>query len=56
MDAYRAVVSKRDTRDFADKPVGEGVRIGHPAPSSEEREPSPRLPLDELVHWGRGED
>lgn len=33
-----------------------GVGIGHPAPPSEEREPSPRVSLDELVHWGRWED
>jgi nitroreductase len=30
-----------------------GVGIGHPAPPREERDPSPRIPLDELVHWGR---
>ncbi len=30
-----------------------GVGIGHPAPPSEERGPSPRIPLDELVHRGR---
>ncbi|MDQ3896842.1 MAG: nitroreductase [Actinomycetota bacterium] len=30
-----------------------GVGVGHPAPPSEERDPSPRIPLDELVHWGR---
>ena len=30
-----------------------GVGIGHPAPLREEREPSPRIPLDELVYRGR---
>ena len=31
-----------------------GVGIGHPAPADDEkREPSPRIPLDELVDWGR---
>ena len=33
-----------------------GVGIGHPAPPSEERESSPRIPLDELVDWGRWQD
>lgn len=33
-----------------------GVGIGHPAPPSEEREPSPRIPLDELVYRGRWQD
>ena len=32
-----------------------GVGIGHPAPAEEERESSPRIPLDELVNWGRWE-
>jgi len=31
-----------------------GVGIGHPAPRREgKREPSPRIPFDELVDWGR---
>ena len=33
-----------------------GVGIGHPAPPSEERESSPRIPLDELVDRGRWRD
>ena len=33
-----------------------GVGIGHPAPSDEPRDSSPRVPLDELVDWGRGQD
>jgi nitroreductase len=33
-----------------------GVGIGYPAPAGQEKEPSPRIPLDELVHWGRWED
>ena len=32
-----------------------GVGIGHPAPPKEKRESSPRIPLDELVDWGRWE-
>ena len=30
-----------------------GVGIGHPAPAEERKESSPRIPLDELVNWGR---
>jgi nitroreductase len=30
-----------------------GVGIGHPAPPDEERDSSPRIPLEELVDWGR---
>ena len=30
-----------------------GVGIGHPAPPKEERKSSPRIPLEELVDWGR---
>jgi len=30
-----------------------GVGIGHPAPPEEKKESSPRIPLDELVNWGR---
>lgn len=31
-----------------------GVGIGHPAPTEENRkESAPRIPLDELVNWGR---
>jgi nitroreductase len=33
-----------------------GVGIGYPAPAGQEKKPSPRIPLDELVHWGRWED
>lgn len=34
-----------------------GVGIGHPAPPPDgERESSPRIPLDELVDWGRWKD
>jgi len=32
-----------------------GVGIGHPAPPAENRKSSPRIPLDELVDWGRWE-
>jgi nitroreductase len=30
-----------------------GVGVGHPAPPAEERKSAPRIPLDELVAWGR---
>ncbi len=30
-----------------------GVGIGHPALTEEKKESSPRIPLDELVNWGR---
>ena len=30
-----------------------GVGLGHPAPPEEEKQSSPRIPLDELVDWGR---
>jgi nitroreductase len=30
-----------------------GVGIGHPAPPEEKKESAPRIPLDELVDWGR---
>ena len=30
-----------------------GVGVGHPAPAPQKRESSPRIPLDELVNWGR---
>lgn len=34
-----------------------GVGVDHPAPPPDgERESSPRIPLDELVDWGRGKD
>jgi nitroreductase len=33
-----------------------GVGIGHPAPPAEDKESSPRIPLDELVSWGRWSD
>ena len=39
---------------FADW-VPSGVGIGHPAPAREKRESSPRIPLEELVDWGRWE-
>ena len=32
-----------------------GVGIGHPAPPKATRESSPRIPLEELVDWGRWE-
>jgi nitroreductase len=32
-----------------------GVGLGQPAPPQGERPSSPRIPLDELVHWGRWE-
>jgi nitroreductase len=32
-----------------------GVGIGHPAPPKAKRESSPRIPLEELVDWGRWE-
>ena len=30
-----------------------GIGIGRPAPDGPGRRSSPRIPLDELVHWGR---
>ena len=33
-----------------------GVGIGHPAPQEDGRESAPRIPLDELVDWGRWKD
>ena len=30
-----------------------GVGLGHPAPPEEQKESSPRIPLAELVDWGR---
>jgi nitroreductase len=33
-----------------------GVGVGHPAPPGEERKSAPRIPLDELVDWGRWQD
>jgi nitroreductase len=32
-----------------------GVGIGHPTPPEKKKESSPRIPLDELVNWGRWE-
>ena len=32
-----------------------GVGVGHPAPAEEKKQSSPRIPLDELVNWGRWE-
>ena len=32
-----------------------GVGIGLPAPPTDKRESSPRIPLDELVDWNRWE-
>ena len=32
-----------------------GVGIGHPAPPEETQQSAPRIPLDELVDWGRWE-
>jgi len=91
IDVYRAIVSKRDTREFTDEPVAGnllvtahdlglascpvtfhdqdcarqvlglpddheapmGVGVGHPAPPGDQKESAARIPLDELVHWGR---
>jgi nitroreductase len=33
-----------------------GVGIGHPAPPEEPKESSPRIPIEELVDWGRWRD
>jgi nitroreductase len=34
-----------------------GVGVGHPAPpADDERDSSPRIPLDELVDWGRWQE
>ncbi len=33
-----------------------GVGLGRPAPPDGRRQSSPRIPLDELVHWGRWKD
>lgn len=40
-----------DIPDDYEAPMGVG--LGHPAPSEERRESSPRIPLDQLVDWGR---
>lgn len=32
-----------------------GVGVGHPAPAEERRASSPRIPLEDLVNWGRWE-
>jgi nitroreductase len=37
----------------ADHEAPMGVGVGHPAPPTEERKSAPRIPLDELVAWGR---
>jgi nitroreductase len=33
-----------------------GVGVGHPRPPREERKSAPRIPLDELVDWGRWQE
>ncbi len=33
-----------------------GVAVGMPGPSDSDRKSSPRVPLDELVRWGRWSD
>ena len=33
-----------------------GVAVGHPGEADENRRSSPRVPLDELVRWGRWSD
>lgn len=40
-----------DIPDDYEAPMGVG--LGHPAPPEEPHESSPRIPLDELVEWGR---
>ncbi|MDQ6727388.1 MAG: nitroreductase family protein [Actinomycetota bacterium] len=30
-----------------------GIGFGHPAPAADKKESAPRIPLDELVDWGR---
>jgi nitroreductase len=30
-----------------------GISFGYPAPAASMREPSPRLPIEELVHYER---
>lgn len=51
MDVYA-----RDLLGFPDDHEAPmGVGIGHPAPPKEKRESSPRIPLEELVDWGRWE-
>jgi hypothetical protein len=50
VDAYRAVVDKRDQRFFTDRPLPDEAlrRILQAAPTSVRRK---RTPLTELVHW-----
>ena len=50
-DCVRELLGIPDTHEA---PMGVGV--GHPAPSERSRESSPRIPLDELVGWGRWKD
>lgn len=50
-DCVRELLSIPETHEA---PMGVG--IGHPAPPEEKRDPSPRIPLDELVDWGRWQD
>jgi len=40
----------------ADHDAPMGVGLGHPAPANERKEPAPRIPLEELVNWGRWRD
>jgi len=39
-----------------DRTVPMGVAVGHPGEPNPDRESSPRVPLDELVNWGRWSD
>ena len=65
-----AIDNKRDT-SFSPDPVSDddlqrilpdddeapmGATLGHPAPPEEPQESSPRIPLEELVDWGRWKD
>ena len=48
MDAYRAVVDKRDQRAFLDKPIPDDIDPARSAPPAGVARH--RLPLSELVH------
>ena len=39
-----------------DRSVPMGVAVGHPGDPDPNRKSSPRVPLDELVNWGRWSD
>jgi nitroreductase len=44
----------RDLLGFpSDHDAQMGVGVGHPGPAGEKKESAPRIPLDELVDWGR---